>query len=679
MADVRSRAARVTRKARRRISLIGACVLGAVVFGWLGWLMSDASRGAGESLARPDPPLGRAFGAVSEDLARFAYDVPFRVRGRVPANEVCVVYFDEMFDRAVHAQLVRRLKAEGARAIFFDVVFDTPASDPGSDEEFAAAIKDHGKVFLGAALEFVVNESGAETNRVVAPNATLRRVAAGWGHLAFRPVDPDYGVRRMFHGHGRIPSATWRMAVALGAPLEDDEVSREGERWLQYPVAPGEMANLSMSRVLDPAGTPAGFFKDRVVFVGGRSTVGRVHAGKDTFAGPFTQTTRNIFFTGVEIHALNFVCLMRGDWLVRVPRGVELWLALCFGVLAGGLLPLLRPSRALLASLAAAVLVLLFAEWRLVGKREWFAWTIPVLVQLPLVLGWAVAARFYLGERHRKQLRTAFSRYTSPKMADRIADEDISLEPGGDEVEATVMFTDLEGFTTLSETLEPRALSEVLIDYFELTTAYVLDNDGFIPKYIGDAVLAVWNTPIAQPNHPQLAARAALKLREAARITVKLGDREITLRTRVGLHLGRVLAGNLGSRKRMDFTVIGDTVNTAARLEGMNKFFGTDLLLSGALRERLGDTVVTRWLGTFLMKGKTTGLDLHELIGEGAAPEWVAEFEAAVRAFSSGDPAGAKRGFDRVLATRGEDKASRLYLARIEAGDARWPVPMDEK
>lgn len=641
--------------------------------------MTDASRGAGESINRSDPKLGRVFGAASENFARLAYDIPFRMRERLPVDDVCIVYFDEQYDRSVHAQLLRRLTADGARAVFFDVVFDAPSSDPESDGEFAAAIKAHGNVFLGAALEFVVNESGAETNRVVAPTGSLRKVAAGWGHLAFRPVDPDYAVRRMFHGHGRTPSLTWRMACALGAQLEDSEDERGKERWLTFPVTPGEIRNLSMTRALDPAGTPEGFFKDRVVFVGGRSTVGRVKQGKDTFAGPFTQSTNNIFFTGAEVHALNFVSLMRGDWLVRLPERSELWLVLAVGALAGGLLPLLRPKRAMLATIGAALLVLLLAEWRLTEKREWFAWTIPVFVQLPIALGWAIATRYYLEERHRKQLRNAFSRYTSPKMADRIADEDISLAPGGDEVEATVMFTDLEGFTTLSETMEPRALSEVLIDYFEQTTAYVLDNDGFIPKYIGDAVLAVWNTPITQPNHPQLAARAALKLREASQMTVMHEGREIKLRTRVGMHLGKVLAGNLGSKQRIDFTVIGDVVNTAARLEGMNKFFGTDLLLSGPLRERLGGAVVTRWLGTFLMKGKTSGLDIHELIGDSEVPAWVAGFDVAVRAFSSGDAAGAKRGFDHVLELKPDDKTTKLYLARIESGDMRWPVAMDEK
>src|SRR5262249_18520246 len=151
---------------------------------------------------------------------------------------------------------------------------------------------------------------------------------------------------------------------------------------------------------------------------------------------------------------------------------------------------------------------------------------------------------------------------------------DLSL--GGKEVEATVMFTDLEGFTKMSESLPPKEVSRVLTSYFNLTTRAILEQDGTIIKYIGDAVMAVWGAPLTDPKHAQRAVLAAWGMHQAGLQEIE-GRR---LRTRIGINTGLVLAGNLGSTFRFDYTLIGDTTNFASRLEGLNKYLGTDILIS---------------------------------------------------------------------------------------------------
>ena len=193
---------------------------------------------------------------------------------------------------------------------------------------------------------------------------------------------------------------------------------------------------------------------------------------------------------------------------------------------------------------------------------------VPAAIQMPLGLAWSVGSQYLLESRRRKELRRAFGFYLSPQMADKIADSDFDLTPGGKLVEVTVIFTDLESFTSITENLDPTEVSEILTSYFGQTTKCILENKGTIIKYIGDAVFAAWGAPIDEPQHAMRAAETACDLRCLSELVVH-GK---TLRTRVGIHSGKVLAGNLGSSYRFDYTMIGDAVNFASRLESLNKY-----------------------------------------------------------------------------------------------------------
>src|SRR6185436_4763369 len=164
-------------------------------------------------------------------------------------------------------------------------------------------------------------------------------------------------------------------------------------------------------------------------------------------------------------------------------------------LVAGGL-SAFRPPFAAMLALSVSIAIACFACWFVWNQRIWFDWLVPVAIQIPLGLSWSVGSQYLLESRRRKQLRKAFGFYLSPQMADKIADSDFDLTPGGKVVEATVIFTDLENFTTLSEDLDPSEVSQILIAYFEQTTRCILENKGTIIKYIGDAVMAAWGAPI---------------------------------------------------------------------------------------------------------------------------------------------------------------------------------------
>ena len=447
-----------------------------------------------------------------EPLIRWSYDVPFLWRSPLDTREITLVYLDEysakqlnqplttVWDRGLHAPLLDRLTQDGARLVFYDIVFDAPSEDPAADAAFADAIKRNGKVVLGAALDIVERlGAGAQVSqeRISAPIPPLRRAAAGWGLLAFRPVDPDYGVRQIYTGNDRIPASTWKSAELLGAPATKEPRLSPVQRWVNYYGPRDPCASVNSAQALDPGGVPAGFFKDRIVMIGGRSVIGALQVGRDEFATPYKEQ----FTPGVEVHATILLNLLRGEWLTRWQPRWEMIAIIVAGLMAGAL-SFLRPGIPVIAAAAfVSFAIACAALWSAWNQRLWWPWLIPAAVQMPVGLVWSVGSQYLLESRRRKELRKAFGFYLSPEMADRIADSDFDLRPGGKIVEVSVIFTDLENFTTLSEKLDPTEVSEILTTYFGQTTKWILNNRGTIIKYIGDAVFAAWGAPIDEPEH----------------------------------------------------------------------------------------------------------------------------------------------------------------------------------
>jgi len=641
--------------------------------------------------------LAALYHVFADPLARLSYDLPFVWRAPLETGEFVLVYLDDVsakklnqplgdsWNRALHTQLLDRLSQEQARLVLFDIVFDGASPDAAGDEAFAEAIRRNGRVILGAGLEVFQPLGGVSQERVLPPIRLLRKAAAGWGLLAFRPVDPDYAVRQMFLGTSDLPTATWRAAETLGAAVASAQSDTPFARWINYYGPAGHFSSVSFAQAIEAEGLPPGFFKDRVVLVGGRTAVGYLGASRDEFATPYSRLSGQLS-TGVEIHATVLLNLLRGDWLTRLPAKHETLLVLAIGILLG-FLALIRPIFATLAAITAALALTCIVWVSVWNQRVWFSWLVPVAVQIPVGLFWSLGSQYYLEARRRKELRRAFGFYLSPQMADKIANSDFDLSPGGKTVEATIMFTDLAGFTTLSEDLDPEEVSKTLIAYFERTTRCILERKGTIIKYVGDAVMAGWGAPIDEPSHALLAAEAACEIRCLADIEMR-GHR---LRTRVGVNTGKVLAGNLGSSYRFDYSMIGDTTNFASRLEALNKHLGTQVLISEATRTQLHDRFLVRPLGEFRAVGKTHSVLVHELIcpceGESREREWIAHFEEGLRYFREENFDLARAALERTSQVRGApDGPSEFYLktmSEIEKegrlGDWSGVVEMKEK
>lgn len=649
-----------------------------------------------------------------DPLQRFSFDVPFLVRHSLPSwlrplagaprptDDVVILYIDEEsarrfaqppggpWSRAIHAKLVNWLRKDGAKAVAFDVVFDGESPD---DAVFAEAIAAHGNVFLGATINSNTEaplspeeaqrflQVGIATEQLSKRNKTLYKAARGWGLLTFRPVDADYGVRRLFVGKPREgldpwPAQTWQIAKTLGAALPEDESSRFAHRWVNYYGPARRIESLSYYRaVVEDGGVPAGFFKDKIVFIGARSQLGSGPKKLlDEFSTPWSLFRARSYTPGVEIHATSYLNLQHHDWIERVPISTERWTVVLLG-LALGALRWLKPWRAVFAAVIAAITLFAISchlQWT---HRLWWNWSVPVLMQIPLATMLAIASRYYVEERRKRKIRAAFSCYLSPDLVSEIAERDFPLAPGGKKVEATMVFTDLEGYTPLSEKLgDSSRLGAELIRYFTRTANEILAQKGMVLKFIGDAVFAAWGVPVHQPDHAERAARAAWKLAQVSEMDIEISQpngtvEKVRIRTRIGIHSGEALAGNLGSADRFDYTLIGDAVNFASRLEGANKYTGTSILLSDDTARQLHGKFLLRSLGAFTVKGKVQSAIIHELLGDDplARPSWLDDFQAGLDAWNRADFEAAKRCFHSVIAARGgSDGPSAFYLSRLK-------------
>lgn len=266
---------------------------------------------------------------------------------------------------------------------------------------------------------------------------------------------------------------------------------------------------------------------------------------------------------------------------------------------------------------------------------------------------------------------SSFRKYLPADLVRILVGQGIEARPGGTPRDLTVMFTDLAGFTRLSEQ-SGEAIVPLLAEHLGEVSQAIHQTGGTVDKFIGDAVMAFWNAPLTVADHAAAACRAAL----AAQRVVKAQGNGLTMR--VGINTGTVLVGNIGSNERLNYTAIGDPVNLASRLEALNKRYGTDIIVGETTRRSAGGAIIVRQLDTVAVYGKREGVAIFELLGmsaDGPAPDWVAVYEAGLFAYRNRDWASAIARFAAVIAARGTDQPSDLLMARCRRYAAAPPPP----
>ncbi|MBI3416622.1 MAG: adenylate/guanylate cyclase domain-containing protein [Verrucomicrobia bacterium] len=612
---------------------------------------------------------------LGDGLVRWSYDLFFTFRQSPPPSEVVIVYQDEdsykqleqsvtSWDRTLHAQLLDRLKADQARAVVFDILFEVPRN-PESDRLFAETIRTNGRVVLGG-LHYDSSGFEGKARASVRPHAPFAEAAAGWGNVML-PVDADFGIRQHLIGGERVPGLDWRAAQIIGAPVTRIAENRFVKRWLNYYGPPDTFEHRSYYQAIDPDGVPEGFFRDKVVYVGGRTLAGLPGEDRDAFRTPFTWRN-NVFCPGVEIHATALVNLLRQDWLTRPVPAIELGLLLVGGLLLGGGLAQFHPSLATMWAALTAAFVVGLSFLLFVQARVWFPWLLVVAVQIPAA--WFSSVVFNSMKLHvqKKLLTQSLELHLAPGRVKQILNSKELLRPGGELWTISILFSDIANFVGISEKMPPDDLLKLLNKYFEASLGCIHKTDGTLVKLIGDAIFAVWNAPIEQVDHRERACRAALMLRDQL-IKLDTSDRGIPMRTRIGLHVGPACVGNVGSSVRFDYTAIGENVNLASRMESLNKHLGTDILATGEIQSAVEKTLVSRKLGDFRLRGFARLVAVHELIGtldvEESTRPWRDAFAEGVAHFQRRAFDEAVASFKRTLELHPNDGPSHFYLETI--------------
>ena len=562
-----------------------------------------------------------ALSGALERVELRSLDLRFRLRGpQPPASPIVIVAIDEdsfdeldlswPFPRALHGDLLDRIGQGRPIAIGLDILFVEPSLlGPEDDRALAEAIGRAGNVVLAAAFTVTEGDLGRRED-LNPPLPEVRAGAAGFGFVNLTP-DRDAFVRsgplrRVQHDDVRESFTMTLHRLARDAGLAARPAPADDEPVINFRGPAGTFPIVPYYQVLRGEVPPA-IFRDRLVLVGATTPV--LH---DEFPTPFSGHTR---MPGVEIQANLLDTLLQGRSIHRPARHWAVILAAAGAVLAAGTASAMRPLVALAAVLALVALHGLVAHGAFVGADTWLD-VVPLPVGAVLGYGATVIAVLVREQREKRRL----SRFFSPDVVRAILATQGEAALAGRRRRITVLFSDIRGFTTLSERLEPEEVVALLREYLTAATAIVFRHGGSVDKYMGDAIMALYGAPFDQPDHAARAVGTGLELQQcvqalSAQWIARGGE---ALHSGVGIHTGEAIVGAMGSQQRLEFTAIGDTVNVASRLEGLTKEFGAPVIISQTTRQDVGDLFQARPLGSVRVRGRELPVDIYAVEGSEA-------------------------------------------------------------
>ena len=580
--------------------------------------------------------------------------------------------------REIWVLLLDRLFGAGARLVIFDLIFNNPND---GDLAFRAALdRYHDRVVVA------MNIDTQNNTQIVLPNAQLIPPPAqtddrvGFVNYWNDEIDGKLRAARFFTserqlaGVASVPgdeiytSLPSRALTKLG---HDADIPQDQRDHLFRFSSNDAYPPFPLWQVFHPSFWKANYaegaiFKDKIVIVGASSQIQH----------DFIVTPMNPAAPGPAVHLQVIAATEAHEFLRQTPTRMMLGLVLAAGVIGWGLIPFLRrPILSLFSLIAIAVIYLAVA--RLAYDRSGFILaTVPVLSTLMLCSISTLGIDYAIERREKLRTRRTLERYVSKNLVKEILEN-----PGGyfnslkgSRMPATILFSDIVGFTTLSEKADPEELVRQLNEYLSAMTNVVFQNDGTLDKFIGDAIMAVWGNVKSQgkAKDAKAAAYAALGMRREL-LRLNNGwktEGRMTLGMGVGINHGDVLAGNIGSQDRADLTVIGGAVNLASRLEGLTRIFGVDILVGATAADLIRDEFHLRSVARAQVKGISEPVDVFTVVeARDHNPDqelltWLETYEEGIRKFRDRDFTQAKILFSRFLEFYPEDCLAKMYLER---------------
>ncbi len=611
--------------------------------------------------------------------------------------------------REVYNTIIQFCQRNGAKALAFDVLFTEPSKYGVDDDRALAAAIQNFKHFVGAVS--LSRSAGSEqrwpafapepafsvlglgewlsatgASDVVFSRATfpIPEIAAASGVLGDVHLNPDrdnvYRRSALFHVFdGRaLPSLALGSYLASqpGIPLKIEAghliigdrnipIDRRGNAILNFRGSSGTHKAYSAAAVIQselrirqgekPTIGDPGSFKDAYVFFG--------------FSAPglfdLRPTPVSGIYPGVEINATMLDNILANDFFRPVPTvfaiAITFLLALLAGLATSAVSGIVRSSIVYIFFIVAPVILCLIAYHELL-------W-LPLVVQEVAVTVTLFSAGliYYTTEGRQKMfIKNAFKQYLSPAVIEELIQHPEHLKLGGERRMLSIFFSDLEGFTGISEGLEPEALTALLNDYLSAMTDIIQEEGGTVDKYEGDAIIAFWNAPLKQPDHARRCVSAAMRCQTRLfdmrpMFRQRLGK---DLKMRIGINTGPAIVGNMGSHTRFDYTMIGDAVNLASRLEGINKQFGTYTIISQSTGEQMDSAFPVRELARVAVVGRKEPVTVYEpLLPDDfdRRQQQLARFAEGLALFYKGDFPGAEDVFSGLAEA---DPAARAYVAK---------------
>jgi adenylate cyclase len=589
-------------------------------------------------------------------IEHLAQDSLFRLRGAQNlSNEVVIVGIDDEtfnalderypFPREYYAKLIDNLSLAGAKLIVFDLEF-TESTSSFDDELLAqTAAKHQNVVFAGKLIE----TSGRDTHQqLLTPINPIMLHDLSWGVINLS-TDVDGVMRRysLFHdfakqnqytlgvtalANRRVYQGDWAKHIKRSSgylKVSDRKIPLVGdnEALINYFGPAHHFPYISFSSVIDDSTTAMpgqmgyetddfyelmerGVFRDKIVLIG--ADTAELH---DYFSTPFSSSIQT---PGVEIHA-NFIEMVLQQ---KYLRHFDFWLYLAIQAVLSIILWFVwnrvRPLW------GAIILLIVAPAFYLVAYLQFIyaSLILPIVQGILLLLALYIVAlvRQYLASLKEKRfIRNAFQQYMAPELVEKLLKDPSSLQYGGSLQEVTVLFSDIRGFTSYSESHKPQETVQILKEYLTAMVETVIHNDGIVDKFIGDEIMALFGTPVSLYNHALSACKTALQMRNRLAILQDKWRNEgrETFEIGIGINTGQAVVGNLGSEQIFDYTAIGDTINLGAGLEDISKDYDTQthIIISEFTYAKVEDFVQVRYLDEVKVKGKNQAVKIYELLG----------------------------------------------------------------
>ncbi|MDH5681127.1 MAG: adenylate/guanylate cyclase domain-containing protein, partial [Spirochaetota bacterium] len=357
-------------------------------------------------------------------------------------------------------------------------------------------------------------------------------------------------------------------------------------------------------------------FKNRSILIGFYTSTG-LGKGRDYFETPYDT------LYGIEIHANALYTLFERDFIhtlkpIKITENlsfsIDFLVMLAFALIFGFVVPKINILRGFLFSALMALLFIIINVYYVFGKLQIDFPILGTFFSMGFTFLFLTVFKLMTEEKEKKQIKSMFSKYVSPDLVNELTSTSKKLELGGEDRILTVLFSDIRGFTTLSEGLEPQELVNHLNIYLSVMTEIVYKYKGTLDKYIGDAIMAFWGAPIEIPDHALLSCKAALEMMdELDKLNLEWPPAK-HIRIGIGLNTGKMTVGNMGSANRMDYTIMGDSVNLGSRVEAVNKTYTTEVIITEFTYDLVKDHVIVRELDMIQVKGKTEPVKIYELL-----------------------------------------------------------------